>query len=120
MTLSPTFTSLASIRARNGRSEELGERLLALVEPARRIEGCISHEVLRAPTTPTCGCCRAAGPTRRRWSTTAMALAGSAWPMCCRGRWCSRPAISPTTPSDSDGAAMAQAYPLDPQRLSHP
>ncbi|MDW3712446.1 MULTISPECIES: antibiotic biosynthesis monooxygenase family protein [unclassified Pseudomonas] len=52
MTLSPTFTSLASLRARNGRSEELGERLLALVEPARRIEGCISHEVLRAPDDP--------------------------------------------------------------------
>ncbi|MBB4819792.1 quinol monooxygenase YgiN [Pseudomonas alcaligenes] len=52
MTLSPTFTSLASLRARNGRSAELGERLLALVEPARRIEGCISHDVLRAPGDP--------------------------------------------------------------------
>lgn len=52
MTPSPSVTSLASIRARNGRSAELGERLLVLLEPARRIEGCISHEIVRAPGDP--------------------------------------------------------------------
>ncbi|WP_248313259.1 putative quinol monooxygenase [Bosea sp. F3-2] len=41
-------TNIAFIRARSGRSEELGRRLLDLVVPSRQEPGCINYDVHRS------------------------------------------------------------------------
>lgn len=41
-------TNLAQIRAKAGRSDELGEALLALVAPSRAEPGCVTYDVHRA------------------------------------------------------------------------
>jgi 4-carboxymuconolactone decarboxylase len=46
------LTSLAFIRARPGRSEQLRERLLALVAPSRAEPGCLGYEVHRSTDDP--------------------------------------------------------------------
>jgi quinol monooxygenase YgiN len=45
-------TNLAFVRARTGRSEELGERLRRLVEPSRREPGCLRFDLHRADDDP--------------------------------------------------------------------
>lgn len=44
----PKVTNLAFIRARAGRSEELGARLRRLVARSRREPGCVSYDLHRA------------------------------------------------------------------------
>lgn len=41
-------TNIAFIRAKSGRSEELGKRLLALVAPSRAEQGCINYDLHRS------------------------------------------------------------------------
>lgn len=45
-------TNLALIRARAGRSEELGACLSALLEPSRQSPGCLSYELQRCLGDP--------------------------------------------------------------------
>lgn len=49
-------TNIAFIRAKTGRSEVLGKRLLALVEPSRREPGCINYDLHRSDTDPDLWC----------------------------------------------------------------
>ncbi|MCA1551807.1 antibiotic biosynthesis monooxygenase [Bradyrhizobium sp. BRP19] len=42
------LTNIAFIRAQKGKSEQLGEHLLALVEPSRAEPGCINYDVHRS------------------------------------------------------------------------
>lgn len=41
-------TNLAIVRAKSGRSDELGELLMTLVEPSRAEAGCLAYDVHRA------------------------------------------------------------------------
>ena len=50
------ITNIAFIRAKAGRSEELGERLLALVEPSRREPGCVNYDLHRCDAEPDLWC----------------------------------------------------------------
>jgi quinol monooxygenase YgiN len=45
-------TNIAFIRAKHGRSEELGRHLLDLVEPSRSEPGCINYDVHRSADDP--------------------------------------------------------------------
>ncbi|PAU65631.1 hypothetical protein BZL41_05515 [Pseudomonas sp. PIC25] len=45
-------TTLALVRARAGRSDELGCRLGVLIEPALSTPGCLRYELQRAPDDP--------------------------------------------------------------------
>ncbi|MBR2816524.1 MAG: antibiotic biosynthesis monooxygenase [Reyranella sp.] len=49
-------TNIAFIRAKAGRSDALGQRLLALVEPSRREAGCINYDLHRSDTDPDLWC----------------------------------------------------------------
>lgn len=44
----PQVTNIAFIRARAGRSDDLGRRLLGLVAPSRLEPGCINYDVHRS------------------------------------------------------------------------
>ena len=46
------LTLVALIRAKPGKAEELGRRLLALVEPTRAEPGCINYDVHRSNDDP--------------------------------------------------------------------
>lgn len=46
------FTNLVFIRAKAGRSEDLGKALLALVKPSRAEEACLSYDVHRSGDDP--------------------------------------------------------------------
>jgi quinol monooxygenase YgiN len=46
------FTNLAFIRAKAGRSEDLGKALLALVAPSREENACLSYVVHRSNDDP--------------------------------------------------------------------
>jgi quinol monooxygenase YgiN len=46
------FTNLAFIRARAGRSDDLGKALLALVAPSREEDACLSYDVHRSNDDP--------------------------------------------------------------------
>ncbi len=41
-------TNVAIVRAKSGRSDELGELLMTLVEPSRAEAGCLAYEIHRA------------------------------------------------------------------------
>lgn len=45
-------TNIAFIRAKAGRSDALGQRLLALVETSRREAGCINYDLHRSDPDP--------------------------------------------------------------------
>jgi quinol monooxygenase YgiN len=49
-------TNIAYIRAVSGRSDELGRRLLELVQPSRQEDGCINYDVHRSDTDPDLWC----------------------------------------------------------------
>lgn len=46
--MSEQVTIIATLKAKPGRSEELGKRLLALVQPTRAEAGCISYDLHRS------------------------------------------------------------------------
>ncbi|KFE51772.1 putative quinol monooxygenase [Pseudomonas syringae] len=50
------LTVIAFIRAQDGRSEALGKRLLALLEPSRKEPGCINYDVHLANDDPNLWC----------------------------------------------------------------
>ncbi|WP_404425585.1 putative quinol monooxygenase [Thalassospira australica] len=50
--MSQQLTVLAIARAKPGKETELGERLLALVEPSRAEEGCISYDIHQSNDDP--------------------------------------------------------------------
>jgi quinol monooxygenase YgiN len=49
-------TNIAFIRAKAGRSEELGRRLLALVAPSRQEAGCMNYDLHRSDSDPDIWC----------------------------------------------------------------
>jgi quinol monooxygenase YgiN len=49
-------TNIGFIRAKVGRSEAVGRRLLDLVEPSRQEPGCINYDVHRSDTDPNLWC----------------------------------------------------------------
>ncbi|SEB20744.1 MULTISPECIES: putative quinol monooxygenase [unclassified Mycobacterium] len=49
-------TNIAFIRAVNGRSDELGRRLLDMVQPSREEVGCINYDVHRSDIDPDLWC----------------------------------------------------------------
>ena len=50
--MSDPLTLVVFSRAKPGKEEELGERLLALVEPSRAEEGCISYDMHQSKDDP--------------------------------------------------------------------
>ncbi|MFC4235195.1 putative quinol monooxygenase [Thalassospira xianhensis] len=50
--MSQQLTVLAIARAKPGKENELGKRLLVLVEPSRAEEGCISYEIHQSNDDP--------------------------------------------------------------------
>jgi len=50
------ITVIAYLRAQAGKSQELGERLLALVAPSRAEEGCISYDAHQSLEDPDLWC----------------------------------------------------------------
>lgn len=50
--MSQQLTVLAIARAKPGKEAELGKRLLALVEPSRAEEGCISYDIHQSNDDP--------------------------------------------------------------------
>lgn len=52
MPQSAAVSHLVLARASRGRSEQLGERLLALIEPSRSASGCLSFALQNAPQDP--------------------------------------------------------------------
>ena len=50
--MSKQLTVVATARAKPGMEEELGKRLLALVEPSRAEEGCISYDMHQSKDDP--------------------------------------------------------------------
>lgn len=46
------LTVVAEMLAKTGREEELQRRLLALVEPTRKEDGCVQYDVHRSTTEP--------------------------------------------------------------------
>ena len=49
-------TNIAFIRAKSGRTEELGRRLLALVAPSRQEAGCINYDLHLSDSDPDIWC----------------------------------------------------------------
>lgn len=47
-----TLTNAAFFRAKPGRSEDLGARLLALVEPTRAEPGCLRYDIFQSVSDP--------------------------------------------------------------------
>lgn len=52
MPQSSTVSHLVFARARTGKSEQLGERLLGLIEPSRNAEGCLSFDLKHSLQDP--------------------------------------------------------------------
>lgn len=52
MPQSSSVSHLVFARARTGHSEQLGERLLCLIEPSRTAEGCLSFALQRSLKDP--------------------------------------------------------------------
>ncbi|VTZ65483.1 putative quinol monooxygenase [Sinorhizobium medicae] len=50
--MKPTLSKAAFFFAKPGKSEELGERLLALVDPTRQEEGCLRYHILKSSDDP--------------------------------------------------------------------
>ncbi|WP_417805866.1 putative quinol monooxygenase [Thalassospira lucentensis] len=50
--MSDPLTLVVFSRAKPGKEEELGQRLLALVEPSRAEEGCISYDMHQSKEDP--------------------------------------------------------------------
>ncbi|QPO12811.1 antibiotic biosynthesis monooxygenase [Thalassospira sp. A40-3] len=50
--MSKQLTVVATARAKPGMEDELGKRLLALVEPSRAEEGCISYDMHQSNDDP--------------------------------------------------------------------
>lgn len=46
--MKPELTNVAYLRAMNGASEDLGRRLLELVEPTRAESGCLRYDIYRS------------------------------------------------------------------------
>lgn len=51
-----TVTNIAFIRAKSGRGDDLGDRLMELVEPSRDEAGCINYDLHRSETDPDLWC----------------------------------------------------------------
>lgn len=60
-----TVTNIAFIRAKSGRGDDLGDRLMELVEPSRDEAGCINYDLHRSEADPICGVCTRTGAQRR-------------------------------------------------------
>jgi quinol monooxygenase YgiN len=67
--MSQQLTLVALIRAKPDKSEELGRRLLALVEPTRKEVGCINYDVHRSNDDPSL------------WDRSALAVSYTANPL---------------------------------------
>lgn len=51
-----TVTNIAFIRAKSGLGDDLGRRLMGLVEPSRDEAGCINYDVHRSENDPDLWC----------------------------------------------------------------
>lgn len=54
--MSEQLTVIAFLRAKPGAEEELGRRLMELIEPSRQEPGCLNYDLHRSNTDPAVWC----------------------------------------------------------------